>query len=92
MRKSSIPVLAGTLTAAVVLTLATPGSAFASLYYTAYGWGTGTTSAAAKTAALDYLYEYNSLCQPPTLVYDTLQSGGYWEAEVTARCQQAGNQ
>jgi len=91
MRNLSIPVLAGTLSATAVLIFATPGSAFAN-FYTGYGYGAGTTHAAAETAAIAYLGKYNSDCAPYTLVYDTLESDGYWDAEVSARCQSPSNQ
>lgn len=91
MRKWSIRVLAGSVGAATLLTLGISNSAFAS-FYNGYGYGAGTTHAAAEAAAVAYLGKYNSDCGPYTLVYDTLESDGYWDAEVSARCQTPSNE
>jgi hypothetical protein len=76
---------------ALIATASAAGEATASAatprYITGYGWGSGTSAAAAKMAAKDDMIGDYGPCQLQTLavIYDT-GSGTSWNAEVEAEC------
>jgi hypothetical protein len=96
MRRLLIPAVAATLTAAALLTAGTAISASASTprIYVGYGTGTGATSPAAEDAAIGNLNLVNVDCFEGTLtlIYDTLQPSGIWQAEVSEKCVTPNNQ
>jgi hypothetical protein len=88
-------VVAAAVVAAASLVGATAAPAFAAAQphvlvrpdsITGHGLGDGATSQAAESAAVLDLHENYSGCGPWGLVYDTLEAGGYWAAEVVATC------
>jgi len=91
VRKQLIPGLAVAVTAAALITAATAIPAWAvrmSNIYNGYGFGSGSTSTAAYNAAFTNLNAVNFDCLWGTIVviYDTQQSSGIWNAEITAKC------
>ncbi len=97
MSASRITALAAALLAAASLTVGLAGQAAVAAqsrhdtHYDiiGYGYGTGSTSLAAKEAAEDSLEGDYYGCTPPLgdLVYDTEGSNGIWSAEVDANCE-----
>jgi hypothetical protein len=81
-----ISALAATLIAAAALTTAVAVPA-ASATIVGHGFGSGSTSAAAKQAATNDLEDNYFGCSVPILIFDTQGSNGIWSAEVGANCQ-----
>lgn len=83
-----ITTLAAALITAAMLTVGATVPAAADVV--GHGWGSGSTSAAAKTAATeDLIGDYYGCKTPYVLNYDTQGSGGGWSAEVSADCIEA---